>query len=147
MLRIFLLTSMLVATCGAAAEAAGHAPDGNAVRHAAATLSLTDLDVHPDDKGSDAVGTLPGGARVELDVHRDGSIDKVEAVGHRTAPLSELMPVLPAGLSAPKLTPKSRIFKIELDDDHIEVEGRDDNGQKFKAEFTASGHLLEWKRD
>lgn len=147
MLNKAYLPMLLAVSFGTAAKADSHLPAVEDIMQVAQTLSLTDLDVHPDHKGSDGTGTLPGGTRVEFDLHHNGTLDKIEARGHQTMPLADLMPVLPAQFSAPSLTPQSAITQVEFDDDHLEIEGRTGNGREFKGEFTASGRMLEWKQD
>lgn len=147
MLRNTFLPLLLSMTFGTAVKADTHLPVADDVRQVAQALSLVDLDVHPDTKGPDATGTLPGGTRIELDLHANGALDKIEARGQQTMPLSDLTPLLPADFSAPHLTSESRITKVEFEDDHLEIEGRTSEDREFKAEFTRSGHLLEWKQD
>ncbi|MDS9469886.1 hypothetical protein RGQ15_20225 [Paracoccus sp. MBLB3053] len=147
MLNRAFLPLLIAVSFATTAKANTHLPSADDIRQMAQELSLTDLDVHPDEKGSDATGTLPSGTRVELDLHRNGKLDKIEARGHQTMPLADLMPLMPTQFSAPSLTPQSPITKLEFDDDHLEIEGRTGDGQEFKAEFSASGRLLEWKQD
>lgn len=147
MLNKAFLPLVFAVSFGTTAKADSYLPAVEDIMQVAQTLSLTDLDVHPDDKGSDGTGRLPGGARVEFDLHQNGTLDKIEAHGHQTIPLADLMPILPAQFSAPALTPQSAITQVEFDDDHLEIEGRTSSGREFKGEFTTSGRMLEWKQD
>jgi len=110
-------------------------------------LGLTNIRLHPDERGPDATGTLPGGVLVELDFYRDGTLEEIETDGRALAPFAALAPVLPEALQKDEKLAGSTIEQLEFDNDGIEIEGRDRDGNRFKAEYTASGELREWKRD
>lgn len=136
---------MAMAYC-TTAEARDYLPQTSDIVAVEQKLNLSDASIHPDDEGPDLTGTLPGGDRIEVDLHHDGNVDKVEAHHHGTFPLGEVMPLLPGDVAdalyaAGTLTPATRLREMELGDE-IELEG-----PGFKAEFTATGQLKEWKRD
>lgn len=141
----FILLLMVVAFA-TAAEARERLPDPADISAVEKRLNLSAAHIHPDDKGPDLSGILPGGDPIEVDLHQDGTVDKVEAPRHGTIPLGEVMPLLRADVAealyyATALTADTRLREMELGEE-IELEG-----PGFKAEFTASGHLKEWKRD
>ncbi|WP_138473427.1 hypothetical protein [Poseidonocella sp. HB161398] len=110
------------------------------------TLNLTAARRHPDKVGPDLTGILPGGDRVEVDLHHDGTLDRIEASRHGTMPLGEVMPPLRSDVAemiyaTTALTAGTRLGEMELGDEiALEAPG-------FTAEFTADGHLKEWTRD
>ncbi|WP_134680431.1 hypothetical protein [Paracoccus ravus] len=110
-------------------------------------LKLSEVILHPDERGPDASGTLPGGVRVELDYHRDGRLEEVEAKDRDLLPFEAVAPVLPEPMRADARLAGAGLEQIEFDDDGIEIEGRDRDGNRFKAEYSASGALQDWKRD
>lgn len=130
------------------AQQSGGAYDTDAISRMAETLSLSEVRIHPDDRGPDLTGRLPGGAMIEIDVHRDGSLDKIEAEGSELAPIAEVVAILPQPLIGAEGFPSDgRFEEIDLDDGEFEIDGRDAEGRRFEAEYTASGQLKEFKRD
>lgn len=122
--------------------------DAEAARAVADRLGLTEVSVHPDDKGADLEGRLPGGLWIELDFHRDGSLEDLEADKHALIPVSEVVAVLPEALLSADRFPADALFeKIELEDDGYEIEGRDAQGRWFKADYDRHARLEEWKFD
>ncbi|WP_138471129.1 hypothetical protein [Poseidonocella sp. HB161398] len=112
-----------------------------------AALGITDARIHPDDKGPDASGHLPGGTLVELDFHRGGEFEEIEAPGS-LAPVAEIAAVVPKAVrDLPQWPADGSFEKFEIERDKIELEGRDASGRWFKAEFDPRGRLLEWKYD
>ena len=122
------------------------APDAAAVEAAAETLGLTDTTVQPEARGPDLIGTLPGGAQVELDFHQGGSVEEIEAAENSYAPIAEVTDLLPDVLKDAERFPADGEFEsIDLDNDGFDIEGRDADGTRFEAEYDAEGALLEWE--
>ncbi|WP_172331733.1 hypothetical protein [Mangrovicoccus sp. HB161399] len=140
------LAGLCLASPGAAQEF--HLQRGPEVRDAViSALGITDARLHPDDEGPDVSGHLPGGTLVELDFHRDGEFEEIEAPGS-LAPVAEIAAVVPQAVRVLPQWPADGSFKkFEIERDKIELEGRDAAGRWFKAEFDPRGLLLEWKYD
>lgn len=147
MSKTTLLAVLGITTLAVAVEAGPSLPARADIERVAASLSLGDLRIHPDTKGPDATGALPGGDRIEIDLHGDGTLDHIEAAGHGSFPLAAVASVMPVALSDPRLTAQSRIFKIDFDEDGLKLEGEDSAGRGFKAEFSRTGQLSEWKTE
>lgn len=84
---------------------------------------------------------------MELDFHGDGSLEEVEAEPRSLAPISALVVLLPQTLKGDAKLDGAMIEQLEFQDDGIEIEGRDRDGNRFKAEYSALGELQEWKQD
>lgn len=141
----------LLALLGALTVTAAQAqtPTSDEMSRAIDLLNLTDVAVHPQPKGPDVTGDLPGGHRVELDFHRHGgALEEIEAEDHRLFPADAIAALVPDTVRGHRLYPTSGLIeKIEFETDKIEIEGRTVGGQDFKAEFTPAGHLLDYKLD
>lgn len=125
------------------------APDRAAIQKVAQTLSLSKTDINPGNRrGPDLEGTLPGGVRIEIDFHRDGSLEEIEASHSRPAPVSEVRAVLPEVLLNADRFPVNGVFEsIEFKDDGFEIDARDAEGRWFEAEYAPNGALREWDAD
>lgn len=146
MWKIILLSCACI-SFAASAQADDYIPSDTDVTMVTQALSLTDARIHPNEKGPDATGTLPSGARVQIDLHADGTLDDIEGFGHDTFVLSEIAGAMPHGLVLPELDTGTRILKLGLSDDGIELEGTTPDGRTFKGEFTHIGRAREWKTD
>ncbi len=142
----FFLPLLTLTALGSAALARDYLPRTQDIVVVERTLNLTGARRHPDGEGPDLTGILPGGDRIEVDLHHDGTVDRIEAPHHGTMPLGELVPLLRSDVAealyaTTALTAGTRLREMELGDE-IALEG-----PGFTAEFTADGHLKEWKRD
>lgn len=138
----------LSAIClGTLMQAVDYAPHSAAIDAVATQLSLTEVQRHPDLHGSDLLGTLPGGVRVEIDIDHDGSVDKIETRGRSLAPLADIAALLPAAVTSAAQFPADALFEeIDFDRTEIEIEGRLADGTAFDATFATDGTLLDWDR-
>lgn len=91
-------------------------------------------------------GTLPDGARIEVDLNGKDAIEDIEARGKALFPVAAIRGLVPAAILANTSWPAdAQLKKIEFEDDgRVELEGRLSNGQSFEAEFAADGLLLEF---
>ncbi|WBU63760.1 hypothetical protein [Paracoccus aerodenitrificans] len=115
----------------------------------AQALSLTDVQKRSEDRHvPDLQGRLPGGAMIEVDFNRDGSVEEIEARNSGLAPVSEVSAVLPeALLNADRFPADGRFEKIELDKDGFEFEGQDASGNWVEAEYGPDGQLRDWETE
>ncbi|WP_172328917.1 hypothetical protein [Mangrovicoccus sp. HB161399] len=131
----FFLSLLTLTALGTAALARDYLPRTQDIAVVERTLNLTAARRHPDEEGPDLTGILPGGDRIEVDLRHDG-----------TMPLDEVVPLLRSDVAealyaTTALTAGTRLREMEFGDE-IALEG-----PGFNAEFTADGHLKEWKRD
>jgi hypothetical protein len=114
-------------------------------------LRLTEVEVvHAHERhGRDIAGTLPGGARIEIDFDRTGAVEDIEARDRDGFPAAEVAAAVPEAVRAsPDYPADARFDELELHDDgRVEIEGVRADGREFEAEFAASGQLLEMKLD
>lgn len=120
----------------------------------AAKLGLTDVETIAKKKehyGQLLIGTLPDGARIEIELDRDGVVEEIEPYHHHGNGFAakSVEALIPAAVLGNASYPKdATLYRLELDhDDHIEMEGRLASSEKFKAEFSFDGKLLEMKTD
>lgn len=111
-------------------------------------LGLTDIQFREKPRseyGRDVHGTLPGGARVEIELDRDDRIEEIEAKGTGLFPVSEIRSLIPAAvLSNSSFPADATLEKIEFErNGRIEIEGRLASGREFEAEFAGDGTLIE----
>ncbi|KGJ03866.1 hypothetical protein SAMN04487972_1152 [Paracoccus halophilus] len=114
------------------------------------TLALTDADPRTSDRrrGPDLRGRLPGGTMVEIDFHRDGTLEEIEVGGSDLAPVSEVRAILPdILLNAERFPVDGRFEKIELESDGFEFEGVDAQGNWVEAEYAPNGELRDWETE
>lgn len=115
-------------------------------------LRLTDIEIREKpvaEYGRRVRGTLPGGARVEIDLNGKNAIEDIEARGNALFPVADIKAVVPAAILGNDSWPAdAQLEKIEFEDDgRVEIEGRLANGQEFEAEFTRDGLLLDFDTD
>ena len=112
------------------------------------TLGLTEPRFEDDRRNPDLHGALPGGVQVEIEFHRDGSVEEIEAAGREPFPASAIAPLLPEAVrNAPEWPADARLWSIEFDADGIEIEGVDASGRAFESEFASDGSLLDHEID
>jgi hypothetical protein len=115
-------------------------------------LRLTDIQIRekPVAKyGRRILGTLPSGARVEIDLDGRNAIEDIEARGKELFPVAEIRSLVPAPILGNTSWPTdARLEKIEFESDgRVEIEGRLADGREFEAEFAADGQLLDFDTD
>jgi hypothetical protein len=107
-------------------------------------IGLEDAQWHPGEKRADLEGRLAG-TWVEIDFHRGGALEEIEADHGGMFPASVIAPIVPAVLkSSPDYPADAQFSKIEFDKDQYEIEGRTAQGQWFEAEFNGAGRLEKW---
>lgn len=107
-------------------------------------LGLTDVEVRPKfgDRGRDIIGTLPGGARIEIELDRNDRVEEIEATDRQGFPASGVESLIPEAVRANPSYPGDGTFrKVDFDDDEIELEGTHADGRRFEAEFLPTGEL------
>lgn len=90
---------------------------------------------------------LDGGTRIEVEIDRDGNVQEIEAEGHKAVmPASLLGRFVPESVARhPQLNDLENLHKIEISNDgEIEIEGFFSSGERFDAEFDASGRLVDF---
>lgn len=117
-----------------------------------AGLGLTDVEFRQKPRveyGSYIHGTLPGGARIEIELDRDGAIEEIEARGRGLFPVAEIRSLIPAPVLENVSWPADALLeKIEFErDGRVEIEGRLPDGREFDAEFAADGRLIDFDID
>jgi hypothetical protein len=115
-------------------------------------LRLTDIEIRekPVAKyGRRVLGTLPGGARIEIELDGKNAIEDIEARGSGLFPISEIRDLVPAPVrDSPGWPADAQLEKIEFESDgRVEIEGRLVDGREFEAEFSAEGLLLDFDTD
>ncbi|WP_339952211.1 hypothetical protein [uncultured Albimonas sp.] len=141
--RLACATALLAAPLAVLASG-GAAADAAIVER----LGLTEARFEEDRRNPDLHGTLPGGVRVEIEFHRDGSLDEIEATGQQPFPAAAIAPALPAAVrSAPDWPADARLWSVEFDADGVEIEGIDAAGRSFEAEFAPDGRLIDMDVD
>lgn len=120
--------------------------------HSVNELRLTDIEIREKpvaEYGRRVRGTLPGGARVEIDLNGKNEIEDIEARGNALFPMAEIRSLVPAPILGNASWPAdARLEKIEFENDgRIEIEGRLADGREFEAEFAADGQLLDFDTD
>ncbi|MBP1806355.1 energy transducer TonB [Rubellimicrobium aerolatum] len=110
-----------------------------------AQLGLTEVEAHSHrGEGRHLQGRLPEGAWVEVDLHRDGRVEEVEAHDGDGFPIAAVAALVPEAVRAsPSFPAEARLHKLDWDGDRIEIEGRDGEGREFEAEFATDGRLIE----
>lgn len=107
-------------------------------------LGLTDVEIRPKhgDRGRDILGTLPGGARIEIELDRNDRVEEIEAADRQGFPASGVESLIPEAVRANPSYPGDGTFrKVEFDDREIELEGTHHDGRRFEAEFLPTGEL------
>ena len=127
-----------------AAEPAGSMSD---LPDELAGLDLQQVRTDRDDDEVKYRGRLGGDAPFEAEYHRDGRLKEVEVESGATLPES-LVNELLSEIMRGELTRLgfARLHEIEIEEDEIEIKGRDTSQQKLEAEFSPEGLLLEFKR-
>jgi hypothetical protein len=115
-------------------------------------LGLTDVQIRQKphiEYGSDVYGTLPGGARVKIELRRNGTIEEIEARGRGLFSVDQIRSLIPAAVLRNSSWPAAAtLSKIEFErGGRIEIEGRLADGRKFDAEFAADGRLIDFDTD
>ena len=115
-------------------------------------LRLTDIQIRQKpyiEYGRYVYGTLPGGARIKIELEQDGTIEEIEARGHGLFPIDQIRSLVPpAVLKSTSWPADATLEKIEFKrGGRIEIEGRLADGRKFDAEFVADGRLLDFDTD
>lgn len=109
-------------------------------------IGLEDARWHPGRERADRDGRL-GDTRVELDFHRGGALEEIEAHHDGLFDAAQVEPVLPEAMKQSADYPRgARFSKVELKDDEFELEGRTADGAWFEAEFDRHGRLEKWDR-
>ncbi|MFC3059148.1 hypothetical protein [Paenirhodobacter populi] len=115
-------------------------------------LGLSDVQVR-DKKHSDygrvILGTLPGGARIAVELDREGRVEEIEGRRGDRFPVSAVAPLIPEAVRANPSWPADAVLE-KLDFDHhdrIEIEGRLADGREFDAEFARDGRLIDFDTD
>lgn len=117
-----------------------------------ATLGLSDVEFRQKPRveyGSYVYGTLPGGARIEIELDRDGAIEEIEARGRGLFPVAEIRSLIPAPVLENASWPADAMLeKIEFErNGRLEIEGLLADGREFEAEFAADGRLIDFDID
>ncbi|WP_439498125.1 hypothetical protein [Bosea sp. (in: a-proteobacteria)] len=91
-------------------------------------LGLTDIQIRPKphiEYGSDVYGTLPGGARIKIELERNGTIEEIEARGRGLFPADQIRSLIPARVLRNSSWPAAAtLSKIEFKrGGRIEIEG------------------------
>lgn len=115
-------------------------------------LGLSDVQVRDKkhaEYGRSVLGTLPGGARVEVDLDRDGRIEEIEGRRGDRFPVSAVEMLIPEAVRANASWPAdAQLEKLDFDHhDRIEIEGRLSDGRDFDAEFGTDGRLIDFDTD
>ncbi|KAA0971917.1 hypothetical protein FPY71_01965 [Aureimonas fodinaquatilis] len=122
------------------------------IPQAASALGLSDIQIREKSRaeyGQRIHGTLPGGARVEVDIDGKGVIEDIEARGNDLFPIADIRSLVPAAVVESASWPAdAQLEKIEFESDgRVEIEGRLADGREFEAEFAADGRLLDFDSD
>lgn len=115
-------------------------------------LGLTDIQIRQKphtEYGRYVYGTLPGGARIKIELEQNGTIEEIEARGRGLFPIDQIRSLVPAPVLRSTSWPAdATLEKIEFErGGRIEIEGRLADGRKFDAEFAADGRLLDFDTD
>ena len=115
-------------------------------------FGLSDLRIRQVDRGSTlarVTGSLPDGARIEIDLNREGNIKEIEARGNDRFEESAIRHLIPQPVLDHAQWPAgSTLESIEFDrDGTIELEGWLEDGREFEAEFGIDGTLLDYDLD
>ncbi|KRE00345.1 hypothetical protein ASE63_09780 [Bosea sp. Root381] len=115
-------------------------------------LGLTDVQIRQKphvEYGSNVYGTLPGGARIKIELERNGTIEEIEARGRGLFPIDQIRSLVPAPvLKSPSWPADAMLEKIEFErGGRIEIEGRLADGREFDAEFEADGRVIDFDTD
>lgn len=115
-------------------------------------LGLTDVQIRPKPRveyGRNVYGTLPGGARIKVELTRSGAIEEIEARGRGLFPIDQIRSLVPAPVLKNTSWPaNATLEKIEFKrGGRIEIEGRLADGRKFDAEFGADGRVIDFDTD
>lgn len=119
---------------------------------AVADLGLEDVQIREKQRaeyGSRVRGTLPSGARIEIDLDRDGRIEDIEARGNDLFPVAEIQSLIATAITENSMWPAdAQLEEIEFERDGVvDIEGRLANGREFDASFAADGRLLDFDTD
>lgn len=143
---------ILLATVLAAGLAHPGMPAAQELPQSVMGLGLSDIQIRQKPRveyGRDVYGTLPGGARVEIELDRNGAIEDIKAREGRLFPIAAIRSLVPAPvLGSPSWPADATLERIEFErDGRIEIEGRLADGRKFEAEFAADGRLIDFDTD
>ena len=119
---------------------------------AVADLGLEDVLIREKQRaeyGSRVRGTLPSGARIEIDLDQDGMIEDIEARGIDLFPVADIQSLIATTITENSMWPAdAQLEEIEFERDGIvDIEGRLANGNEFDASFAADGRLLDFDTD
>ena len=119
---------------------------------AVADLGLEDVQIREKQRaeyGSRVRGTLPSGARIEIDLDQDGMIEDIEARGNDLFPVADIQSLIATTITENSMWPAdAQLQEIEFERDGIvDIEGRLANGNEFDASFAADGRLLDFDTD
>ncbi|HHX81591.1 MAG TPA: hypothetical protein GX696_01235 [Pseudomonadaceae bacterium] len=119
---------------------------------AVADLGLEDVQIREKQRaeyGSRVRGTLPSGARIEIDLDQDGMIEDIEARGNDLFPVADIQSLIATTITENSMWPAdAQLEEIEFERDGIvDIEGRLANGNEFDASFAADGRLLDFDTD
>ena len=117
-----------------------------------ADLGLEDVQIREKQRaeyGSRVRGTLPSGARIEIDLDQDGMIEDIEARGNDLFPVADIQSLIATTITENSMWPAdAQLEEIEFERDGIvDIEGRLANGNEFDASFAADGRLLDFDTD
>lgn len=115
-------------------------------------LGLTEVQIRQKphiEYGRYVYGTLPGGARVKIELEQNGDIEEIEARGRGLFSIDQIRSLVPAPVLGNSSWPAgATLEKIEFErGGRIEIEGRLADGRKFDAEFAADGRLIDFDTD
>jgi len=115
-------------------------------------LDLQDVTVRQKPRveyGRNVYGTLPSGAKVEIELDGQDLIKEIETTRRKQFSVADVRSLLPAAVLQNSAFPAdATLEKIEFErDGRIELEGRLASGKKFDAEFRADGQLLDFDTD
>lgn len=109
-------------------------------------IGLEDTHWHPGQKRADLEGRLRD-TWVEINFHRGGALEEIEAEHDGLFPASAIAAVVPDALKSSLDYPSDAEFeKIKFGREEYQIEGRTADGHWFEAEFDGSGHLRKWDR-
>ena len=119
---------------------------------AVSDLGLTDVQIREKQRaeyGHRVQGTLPSGARIEIDLDQDGMIEDIEARGNDLFPVADIQSFIAAAVIEHAMWPAdATLEEIEFERGGvIEIEGRLADGNEFDATFAADGRMLDFDTD